>query len=66
MSIKARDYGISLISQLKGLDNIHDKTLTDVEKALGRISAADVGLIATDTGSPFNVISSKVIPIIVV
>lgn len=43
MSIKARDYGISLISQLKGLDNIHDTTLTDVEKALGRISAADVG-----------------------
>jgi hypothetical protein len=44
-SIKARDYGISLISQLKGLENIHDKTLTEVEEALGKVSASHVGLL---------------------
>ncbi len=43
MSIKARDYGISLIGRLQGLDNIRAKTLPEVEKALGRVSAAEVG-----------------------
>ena len=43
MSIKARDYGISLISRLPGLDDIRVKTLPEVEKALGRVSAAEVG-----------------------
>jgi len=43
MSLKARDYSISLISQLEGLDNIHGKTLADVEKALGKVSSAQVG-----------------------
>jgi hypothetical protein len=43
MSIKARDYGINLISQLEGMDNIYDKNLAEVEEGLGKVSSAQVG-----------------------
>lgn len=43
MSIKAKDYGISLINQIPGLKNIQGKTLDDIEEALGTVSSAQVG-----------------------
>jgi hypothetical protein len=43
MSTRARDYGIRLLSRIDGLDNIHDKTLADIEKSLTRVSVAQVG-----------------------
>jgi hypothetical protein len=38
MSIKARDYGINLISQLPGLENINGQTLSEIDDALVRTS----------------------------
>ena len=38
MSIKARDYGTNLISQLPGLKNINGQTLNKIEEALERTS----------------------------
>jgi len=43
VSRKAKDYGINLLSQLQGLNNIQHRTLADVEKALGRVSSDQVG-----------------------
>ena len=43
MSIKARDYGISLINRLPGLERLGDQRLADIERALARISSAQVG-----------------------
>jgi hypothetical protein len=42
-SIKARDYGISLINQLPGLENINGQTLAEIDEALARISPDRVG-----------------------
>jgi len=42
-SIKARDYGISLINQLPGLGNINGQTLAEIDEALARISPDRVG-----------------------
>jgi len=43
MSIKARDYGISLINQLRGLERINGRSLAEIEHALAKISPAQVG-----------------------
>jgi hypothetical protein len=43
MSIKARDYGISLINRLPGLENINGLTLAGLEEALARIPPDKVG-----------------------
>jgi hypothetical protein len=43
MSVKARDYGISLINQLRGLKNINGQTLDEIEKALAKIQQDQVG-----------------------
>jgi hypothetical protein len=43
MSIKARDYGISLINRLPGMERINGQTLADIEHALARISPDKVG-----------------------
>ena len=43
MSIKARDYGISLINQLPGLENINGRTLTEIDEALAEISHKQAG-----------------------
>ena len=43
MSVKARDYGISLINQLPGLENINGLTLTEIDEALAGISTGQVG-----------------------
>jgi len=43
MSIKARDYGISLINQLPGLEKINGQSLAEIELALARISPDNVG-----------------------
>ena len=45
MSIKAKEYGITILKQLPGLKNINSTTLTEVEQALDKISkskAADL------------------------
>jgi hypothetical protein len=43
MSIKARDYGISLINRLPGLENLNGQTLADLEMALAKIKPDKVG-----------------------
>ena len=43
MSVKTRDYGISLINQLRGLKNINGQTLDEIEKALAKIQQDQVG-----------------------
>jgi hypothetical protein len=43
MSKKARDYGISLINQLKGLENINGQNLSEIEKALAGTRPGQVG-----------------------
>lgn len=43
MSVKARDYGISLIKQLHGLKNINGQTLGEIEMALAKIPQEQVG-----------------------
>jgi hypothetical protein len=43
MSAKARDYGIRLIKQLHGLENINGQTLAEIDAALARISPGQVG-----------------------
>ncbi|MGW8161057.1 MAG: TRAP transporter TatT component family protein [Desulfobulbales bacterium] len=43
MSIKAKEYGISLINRLPGIGNIADLTLADVEKKLAAIPPSQVG-----------------------
>jgi hypothetical protein len=43
MSVKARNYGISLINQLHGLKNINGQTLGEIEKALAKIPQDQVG-----------------------
>jgi hypothetical protein len=43
MSTKARDYGISIINQLPGLENLNGLNLADIEAALARIPPTKVG-----------------------
>jgi tetratricopeptide (TPR) repeat protein len=43
MSIKARDYGIRLINQLPGLENLNGQTLTEIDASLARIPLTQVG-----------------------
>jgi len=43
MSIKARDYGISLINQLPGLEKINGRTLSEIDEALAEISPKQAG-----------------------
>jgi hypothetical protein len=43
MSIKARDYGISLINRLPGLGNLNGQTIADLEMALAKIKPDKVG-----------------------
>ncbi len=43
MSIKARDYGISLINQLPGLEKINGRTLSEIDQALAEISPKQAG-----------------------
>jgi len=43
MSIKARDYGIRLINQLPGLENLNGQTLAEIDASLDRISLPQVG-----------------------
>ena len=43
MSIKARQYGITLLKQLPGLENIENSSLDDIEHALKQISSSKVG-----------------------
>lgn len=43
MSIKAKQYGITLLKQLPGLENIENSSLDDIEHALEQISSSKVG-----------------------
>ncbi len=43
MSIKARDYGISLIKRLPGLEKINGQTLAEIEQELAKIPRSRVG-----------------------
>jgi len=43
MSIKARDYGINLIKQMSGLENLNDLSLAEIEQALASTSSAKAG-----------------------
>jgi hypothetical protein len=43
MSIKARDYGINLIKQLPGLENLNGLSLGEIEQALAGTSPAKAG-----------------------
>ena len=43
MSVKARDFGISLINQLPGLESINGQTLGEIKKALVKIRQNQVG-----------------------
>jgi len=43
MSIKAKRYGITLLKQLPGLENIDNSSLDDIEHALGQIGSSKVG-----------------------
>jgi len=43
MSVKARDYGINLINQLPGLENINGETLSEIDAALMKVSPYQVG-----------------------
>ena len=43
MSTKTRDYGISIINQLPGLENLNGLNLTEIEAALARIPPTKVG-----------------------
>ena len=43
MSIKARDYGITLINQLPGLEDLNGKTLDQIEEVLAKIGPDKVG-----------------------
>ncbi|UCD66130.1 MAG: hypothetical protein JSW69_00415 [Deltaproteobacteria bacterium] len=43
MSTKARDYGISIINQLPGLESLNGLNLTEMEAALARIPPTKVG-----------------------
>lgn len=45
MSRKAKTYGIALLSQLHGLKNLNNKTLTETDLALDRISREQVGFL---------------------
>ena len=45
MSLKAKKYGIALLNQLHGLKNINNKTLTETDQALDRISRDQVGFL---------------------
>jgi len=43
MSVKARDYGISLINQLRGLESLNGRTLGEIKTALAKIRPDQVG-----------------------
>ena len=43
MSIKARDYGISLINRLPDLESINGQTLAEIQKALEKIKPDHIG-----------------------
>lgn len=43
MSVKARDYGISLINQLRGLESLNGRTLGEIKPALAKIRPDQVG-----------------------
>ena len=45
MSLKAKKYGIALLNQLHGLKSINNKTLTETDQALDRISRDQVGFL---------------------
>lgn len=43
VSSKAKEYGISLLKQLPGLQNINNNTLGEIDQSLGKISPGRVG-----------------------
>ncbi len=43
VSSKAKEYGINLLKQLPGLQNINNNTLGDIDQSLGKISPGRVG-----------------------
>jgi hypothetical protein len=43
VSFKAKEYGINLLKQLPGLQNINNNTLGDIDQSLGKISPGRVG-----------------------
>lgn len=43
MSVKARDYGINLINQLRGLESLNGRTLGEIKTALAKIRPDQVG-----------------------